>query len=273
MRLGILASLLAVAVGITCWTAVHRHRETMWVRAYREANDSLQRGHVGDAEEQLLTMADSKHKQPGEHQAALTMNLLAVVYQLEGRKKEAEPLFEKAIQVFSKEGPSSNLDFAKACTNEGRMYLEEKRLQEAERRLDQAIAVFKFIPDLAGAEFGGALHNLGLVRIAQGRTAEAQSLLEQAVQIYGKNLRPDDLNLAQGYLDLAVADRVAGRLREAQETDEKALRIQEWVFGKDSPVARETRARIKQMPDGAPLLDSQASRKSPAQRNRIIGSQ
>jgi len=271
MRLGILASLLAVAVGITFWTAVHRHRETVWLRAYREANDSLQRGHVGDAEGQLLTMADSK--QPGEHQAALRMNLLAVVYQLEGRRKEAEPLFEKAIQVFNKEGPSSNLDFAKACTNEGRMYLEEKRLQEAEQRLDQAIAVFKFIPDLAGAEFGGALHNLGLVRIAQGRTAEAQSLLEQAVQIYGKNLRPDDLNLAQGYLDLAVADRVAGRLQEAQETDEKALRIQEWVFGKDSPVARKTRARIKQMPDGAPLLDSQASRKSPAQRNRTIGSQ
>src|SRR5260370_18412883 len=130
----------------------------MWLRAYREANDSLQRAHVGDAEGQLLTMADSK--QPGEHQAALTMNLLAVVYQLEGRGKEAEPLFEKAIQVFSKEGPSSNLDFAKACTNEGRMYLEEKRLQEAERRLDQAIAVFKFIPDLAAAAFAGPFHNL-----------------------------------------------------------------------------------------------------------------
>jgi tetratricopeptide (TPR) repeat protein len=238
----------------------------VWLRAYREANDSLQRGHVRDAEGQLLTMADSK--QPGEHQAALTMNLLAIVYQLEGRRKEAEPLFEKAIQVFSQEGPSSNLDFAKACTNEGRMYLEEKRLQEAEQRLDQAIAVFKFIPDLAGAEFGGALHNLGLVRIAQERPAEAQPLLEQAVQIYGKNLRPDDLNLAQGYLDLAFTDRVAGRLQEAQETDEKALRIQERVFGMDSPVARETRARIKQMPDGAPLQDSQASRKSPAQRSK-----
>src|SRR5258708_20959694 len=119
MRLGILASVRAAAVGIACWTALHRHRETVWLRAYREANDSLQRGHVGDAEGQLLTMADSK--QPGEHQAALTMNLLAVVYQLEGRKKEAEPLFEKAIQVFSKESPSSNLDFAKAFTNQGRI--------------------------------------------------------------------------------------------------------------------------------------------------------
>lgn len=260
MRLWILVSLLAVAVGIACWTAVHRHRETVWLRAYREANDSLQRGHVGDAEGQLLTMAGSK--QPGEHQAALTMNLLAVVYQLEGRRKEAEPLFEKAIQVFSKEGSSSNLDFAKACTNEGRMFLEEKRLPEAERRLDQAIAVFKSMPDLAGAELGGALHNLGLVRIAQGRAAEGQSLLEQAVQIYGKNLRPDDLNLAQGYLDLAVADRAAGRLQEAQESDDKALQIQERVFGKDSRVARETRARIKQIPDGPPSQDSQASRKS-----------
>src|SRR5258708_15738726 len=107
MRLGILASLLAGAVGITCWTAVHRHRETMWLRAYREANDSLQRGHVRDAEGQLLTMADSK--QPGEHQAALRMNLLAVAYQLEGRRKEAKPLVKKAIYMFSKKVHASHL--------------------------------------------------------------------------------------------------------------------------------------------------------------------
>jgi hypothetical protein len=61
MRLWIYASLLAIAVGIASWTAVHRHRQTLWLRAYREANDSLQRGHYADAEGQLLILTGSKH--------------------------------------------------------------------------------------------------------------------------------------------------------------------------------------------------------------------
>jgi tetratricopeptide (TPR) repeat protein len=196
------------------------------------------------------------------------MNLLAVVYQVEGRRSEAEPLFEKAIQIFDKERPSSNLDFGKACTNEGRMYLEEGKLQEAEQRLEQAIAVYRVKPDLAGAELGGALHNLGLVRVGQRRTAEGQVLLEQAVQIYAKNFRPQDLNLAQGYLDLAIAYKLGGRLEAAQEMDGKALRIQEQVFGIDSPIARETRARIKHNSDKEQLQNQRASGKPTVQHTK-----
>src|SRR3989475_6392365 len=134
---------------------------------------------------------------------------------------------------------------------------------EAEQRLEQAIAVYRVKPDLAGVELGGALHNLGLVRIGQRRTAEGQVLLEQAVQIYAKNLRPDDLNMAQGYLDLAIAYKIGGRPQEAQEMDGKALRIQEQVFGMDSPVTRETRARIKQNSNREQLQNPQASGKPP----------
>jgi tetratricopeptide (TPR) repeat protein len=106
---------------------------------------------------------------------------------------------------------------------------------------------------------------LGLVRVGQRRTAEGQVLLEQALQIYGKNLRPDDLNLAQAYLDLAVAYKLGGRLQESQEMDGKALRIQEQVFGIDSPVARETRARIKQNSNREQLQNPKTSGKPPVQ--------
>jgi hypothetical protein len=73
------------------------------------------------------------------------------------------------------------------------------------------------------------------------------------------------LNLAQAYLDLAVAYKLGGRLQEAQEMDGKALRIQEQVFGIDSPVARETRARIKQNSNREQLQNPQASGKPTVQ--------
>ena len=256
MRLGILGSILAIAVGIAYWAVVQHHRQTQWLRAYDEASDSFERMHYADAEGQLRMILGNA-KGPNERQAALTMNLLALVYHAEGRRKEAEAPFEKAIQIFAQEGPSSRMDVAKACNNEGRMYLEENRLQEADQRLQQSLAIFQEEPAAAGAELGSALQNLGLVRRGQKRDAEGQSLLEQAVQVYERNLPPNDLDLAQGYLDLADEYRFEGLLKNAREIDQKALAIQESAFGSDSPVTRETRARINLESNAVPTKSSQ----------------
>ena len=76
------------------------------------------------------------------------------------------------------------------------------------------------------------------------------------------------MNLAQGYLDLAIAYKLGGQLEAAQEMDGKALRIQEQVFGIDSPIARETRARIKQNSDREQLQNQQASGKPTVQHTK-----
>ncbi len=211
MRLGILAALLAIVAGIAYWTVVRQREQARWVTGYQEASDSYERMHYADAEAQLRMLLPEANK-PDNHRSALTMNLLALVYHAEGRRKEAEPLFEKAIHIFEKEGSTSLMDLAKACNNEGRIYLEENREQEA----------------------------------------EPQSLLEQAVQVFERNLFPTDLSLAQGYLDLADQYRFNGLLKSAQEMDQKALFIQERAFGSDSAVVKETRARIAQESKSAP---------------------
>jgi tetratricopeptide (TPR) repeat protein len=243
MRLGILAAILAIVAGIAYWTVAQQHKKAQWVTGYREASDSYERMHYADAEAQLRALLPEAGK-ADTHQAALTMNLLALVYHAEGRQNEAEPLFEKAVQVFEKEGRTSRMDLAKACNNQGRIYLEEGRLPDADRRIQQALTILQAEPSADGAELGSALQNMGLVRRLQRRDPEAQALLEQAVQIFERDLTPLDLNLAQGYLDLAVQYRHEGLLKNAQDTDQKALRIQEHAFGGESPVVKETRARI-----------------------------
>ena len=243
MRLWILAGILVIAGAIAYWAMVRQHEQARWVAAYQEATDSFERSHYADAEAQLRLLLPESGK-ADSHRSALVMNLLALVYQAGGHSKEAQPLFEKAIQIFEKEGPTSRMDLAKACNNEGRIYLEANRLQQAEQRIQQSLAIFQNDPAAAGAELGSALQNLGLVRRGQKRDAEAQALLEQAVQVFERNLPPTSLNLAQGYLDLAMQYRLEGRSKNAQETDQKALSIQERVFGAASPVVGETRARI-----------------------------
>jgi len=118
MRLGILAALLAIVAGIAYWTVVRQREQARWVTGYQEASDSYERMHYADAEAQLRMLLPEANK-PDNHRSALTMNLLALVYHAEGRRKEAEPLFEKAIHIFEKEGSTSLMDLAKACNNEG----------------------------------------------------------------------------------------------------------------------------------------------------------
>ena len=244
MRRAILLSILVLVMGIAAWTALHRHRQTQWLRAYREASDSLGRRHYRDAEAQLQSILAQQSQLTGR-EVALTQTLLAVLYRAEGRSKEAEPLFEKAIQFLAPAGQAARLDLANACNGEGRMFLEQGRWKEAEQRLQQSVDIYQKEPQKAGPEFGSALHNLGLVRIAERRGAEALSLLQQAIDIYTRNRGPDDPNLAQAYLDSAVEYRFESRPKEADDMDKKALAIQERVFGNDSPAARETRARLK----------------------------
>ena len=256
MRLAILAVLLAIAVGIAYWTTDQRRRQTQWLAAYKEANDSFERKHYGDAEGQLRAILPEA-KWPNEHRAAVTMNLLGLVYHQEHRGKEAVPLFEKAIQIFATEGPSSRMDLAKVCNNEARIYLEQNRFPEAEQRLQQAIDILQKEPDLAQADLGSALHNLGLLRMVQKRDAEAQALLEQAVQNYQHYLPPDHLILAQGYLDLAHEYHSKGLLKNAAEMDHNALLIQEHAFGVDSPIVKQTRALVESESTAASAANAQ----------------
>ncbi len=82
-----------------------------------------------------------------------------------------------------------------------------------------------------------------------GQAAQAQPLLEEAVKVYEKNLPAVNSDLAQGYLDLAEDYRVQGRISEADETDRKALAIQERLFGTDSAIVRQTQMRLGTKPN------------------------
>ena len=97
-----------------------------------------------------------------------------------------------------------------------------------------------------------------------GQVAQAQPLLEEAVKDDEKNLPPLNSDLAQGYLDLAQDYRVQGRISDADETDRKALAIQEKLFGNDSAIVRQTESRLGTNPRAAGAASTPSSGKRPA---------
>lgn len=263
MRIRILGALLILAIGAASWTAIKRHRQSKWLVDYREAADSYERLHYADAEVQLRAILPSAEKWwPNGRQLADTLNLLALVYSSEGRGREAEPLYDRAIAILERQPGDSSLDLAKAYANEGNIFLKEGKTEAAQHRLNEALLVYQQNPEAAGVELGSVLHSLGVVQAMQGRFSEAQPLMQQGLKIYEQYLPPAHPDLAQAYLDLAGLLRMQKEITEANDYDRKALAIQEKLFGNDSPVVRETELRIGSAPGKSSAAKSTSPDKS-----------
>lgn len=245
MRLWILSALLVLVLGGASWATIKRHRETKWLKAYREASDSYERFHYADAEVQLRSILPNARKWwPAGRQLANTLNLLALVYSSENRFGEAEPLYDQAIAILERQPAGSSLDLGKTYANEGNVFLKEGKLEDAQHRFSQALAIYQQNLEAAGVERGSVLHSLGVLRAIQRRYSEAQPLMQDGLKIYEQYLPPAHPDLAQAYLDLAGLLRLEGQPTEANEYDRKALAIQQKLFGKDSAVVRETELRL-----------------------------
>jgi len=228
---------------------LQREHQMKWLAAYHDASDSFDRYNYPAAEGALRGILPQAEKWwPNGKQLADTLNLLALVYDSENRPKEAEPLCERAIEIFEKQTPMPEMDLAKAYANEGTVFMHEGRADAAQHRFNEALAIYRKNPSAAGPELGSVMHNLGVLSAVTGKVAEAQPLLEQAVKIYEQTLPSNSSDLAQGYLDLAEDYRVQGRIKDADDYDRKALAIQQKVFGNDSAIVKQTAARIGTSP-------------------------
>ncbi len=263
MRLWLLCGLLVAAIGMAGWAMLEREHQMKWLAAYHEASESFNRYDYPAAEGQLRgILPEAEKRWPNGKQLADTLNLLALVYDAENRPKEAEPLCERAIEIFEKQTPMPAQDLAKTYSNEGNVFMHEGRADAAEHRFNEALAIYRKNPAAAGPELGSVLHSLGVLRAVTGKVAEAQPLLEEAVKVYEQTLPSVNSDLAQGCLDLAEDYRVQGRIKDADDYDRKALAIQQQLFGNDSAIARQTAARLGTNPASpAPSAKAHATAK------------
>jgi len=267
LRLWTLCGVLVVAIGVAAWATLEREHQTKWLAAYHEASDSFDHYQYTVAEGQLRNILPQAEKWfANGKQLADTLNLLALVYDVESRPKEAEPLCERAIEIFEKQSPLPALDLAKAYSNEGNVFMHEGKPDAARHRFDQALAIYRKDPSTAGPELGSVLHSLGVLDAVTGQVSQAQPLLEEAVKVYEQTLPPINSDLAQGYLDLAEDYRVQGRIKDADDYDRKALSIQKKVFGDDSPIVKQTEARLGANPSLPTSKSSKAATKANASK-------
>ena len=172
------------------------------------------------------------------------------------RGVEAVAFAERAVSAAARSpDPARDMARAKSALGEA-LRSQGDDLERAQSALEESVAALRPMAD-AREDLAAALNNLGIVRIDRGDLDGARSALEEAIRIN------ESLGTAGGYRamfelhNLALAERVAGKLDDAERHGRQALALVERFAGKDHPnrasvlgnLALVLRAR-KEFPEG-----------------------
>ena len=132
--------------------------------------------------------------------------------------------FSRGRSIFQQCLGDEDLNTAQATLNLARVFVSVGKHNEAEPLFQQALRVFHE-KDASGSSAGVALNGLGLVRNAGGLYLEAIPYFEQALGIFQKVHGPEFVDCATVLRNMAFALRHTGEDQRAEETLNRARRI------------------------------------------------
>ena len=161
-------------------------------------------------------------------QVALTLNAL-------DRRKEAEPLYQRALAIDQKLLGPNDPEVATILTNLGGVYRDTGRLAEARDLLTRGMSIREKALGPNDPSVANSANNLAALLQEEGKYAEAEALDRRALAIDEKTLGPQDAGVAIDVSNLAEACARQGKYKEAEPIFIRALAIDLKLFGNESP--------------------------------------
>ncbi|KAF4486038.1 Nephrocystin-3 [Colletotrichum fructicola Nara gc5] len=172
------------------------------------------------------------HFDVGEEEIWMFHNL-GILYSDQGRLKEAEAMYERALQGKEKAWGPDHTSTLDTVNNLGNLYSDQGRLKEAEAMYERALQGKEkaWGPDHTSTL--STINNLGNLYSDLGRLKEAEAIYERALQGYEKAWGPDHTSTLDMVNNLGVLYKDQGRLKEAEAMYERALQGKEKAWGPD----------------------------------------
>ena len=146
---------------------------------------------------------------------AATYHYLACCLDAQGRYAEAQPYFEKAVEVYRRLGPAHDKDAAVCYYHLADCVESQGRYAEAERLFVESLqALDRWGFKDRTPQSAYSCYRLAANLHVQGRYAEAQPLFEKALEIH-RRLADDELKTARVARGLAGNFVAQGRFRSA----------------------------------------------------------
>jgi CHAT domain-containing protein/Tfp pilus assembly protein PilF len=160
-------------------------------------------------------------------QEAKQLNEQASELYQQGNYAEAEPLFQRALQISEQSLGSTHPAVATLLNNLAMVYLDQRNYAEAEPLFQRALQISEQSLGSTHPEVATSLNNLALLYSDQGNYAEAEPLFQRALQIREQNLGSTHPDVALALNNLAMIYHEQGNYTAAEPLYQRALQIYE----------------------------------------------
>lgn len=159
---------------------------------------------------------------------AVTLNNLALCYCAQGKHKEADPLYQRALSIDQSSGSASKLMLAEDFSNIASHYRKQDMYAQAETLYQQALNIWKKELGEDSAEVARCLNNLGMLYSEQDRSEAALEHFKKALTIKETIYGSRSKEYAETLVNLAATYCGLNRCEEADPLFDKGIQILEY---------------------------------------------
>jgi CHAT domain-containing protein/tetratricopeptide (TPR) repeat protein len=234
LSVGLLATVVALIL-LAGLAAPVGAQEARWKDLNQKANELQERGKYDEGisvAEEAVRVAESTFG-ADDTNVAVSLNLLAMMYDDQEKYVDAEPLFKRSLAIVEKALGRDDPEVASALSNLATLYLEQDKFAEAEPLAKRSLAIREktLAPD--NPDVASGLEDLSEVYEKERRYAESEALAKRSLAIREKTLEPDDPGMFASVHNLALLYLDSGRYAEAEPFYQRSLAIRERVLGPD----------------------------------------
>ncbi|KAJ5810239.1 uncharacterized protein N7503_002457 [Penicillium pulvis] len=148
---------------------------------------------------------------------------LGDLYYYQGKLKEAEEMFQRALAGYKKALGPDDLSTLKAVNNLGVVYNAQSKLKEAEEMFQRALLGYEKAQGPEDISTLEMVNNLGGLYRIQGKLKEAEQMYQRALAGKEKVLGPDHISTLDMVTNVAGLFFSQGKLRKAEQMYQRGL--------------------------------------------------
>ncbi len=217
-----------------------RAQVTLWETYQSAGHQAIEDRRVADAER--LLRAAAKHIEtisPDDPRLANTLNDLGVLYGMQNRDIEAEPLFERALTINEKAFGRRHPSVVLALQNLSVIYASQNKFSEAHRAARESLEIGLQLFGANHPRIGSTCRTLATVYALQGKYEDAERFAEKSITIFENTLGERHPETAQSLEMMVRLMWTTHQEREAQRLEARLNAIRQ-SSGSESESAEDT---------------------------------
>lgn len=193
----------------------------MWL-----GQQSYERGKYSVAQEKFQkALRDLEALHINDERLAMTLNSLALCYCAQGKHKDSDPLYQRALSIDESSSQHGKLRLAEDFSNIATHYRKQGLYERAEPLYEKALQIWEAILGDKSVEVAGCLNSIGILLYKQQKYREAIALFQRALSINGSFFGVQSKEYAGCQVNLAAAYCSLNRCEEADSLFEEGIRM------------------------------------------------